>query len=87
MKPPPLKLAGDRTVFRALELQQTGTVPAGRVMFCRGRKVLGYADVARLGNIFEIPKGADTICVSAADLQDVKEWIATSSSTEGYNGR
>jgi hypothetical protein len=75
MKPPPFKLDGDRTVFKALELLQLGTVPAGRVMWCRGRKVLGYADVAGLGNIFEIPKGADTMCVSAADITEVKEWL------------
>jgi hypothetical protein len=75
VKPPPFKLAGDRTVFKELELQRTGTVTPGRVMFCRGRKILGYADVAALGNIFEIPKGADTLCVSLEDADDVKEWL------------
>jgi hypothetical protein len=75
MRPPPFKLSGDRTVFKELELQQTGTVPAGRVMFCRGRKVLGYADVATLGNIFMIPKGADILCVALEDADDFKEWL------------
>lgn len=75
MKPAPLKLAGDRLRFRELALLQVGTVPAGRVMWCHGRKVLGYADVAKLGNIFAIPKGADTLCVSASDFSDLKEWL------------
>ena len=76
MKPPPFKLDGDRTVFQELTLQRLGTVPPGRVMFCRGRKVLGYADVASLGNIFAIPKGADTMCVLAEDLGDIEGWLA-----------
>jgi hypothetical protein len=78
MKPPPFKLDGDRTVFKELELQATGTVPAGRVMWCRGRKVLGYADVAGLGNIFEIPRGCNTMCVSPADHADLLAWLAGS---------
>jgi len=76
MKPPPFKLDGDRTVFKALTLLQLGTVPAGRVMWCRGRQVLGYNDVATLGNIFTIPKGADTLCVSATDFADIQAWLA-----------
>jgi len=28
-----------------------------------------------LGDIFKIPKGADTLCVSAADLADMREWL------------
>jgi hypothetical protein len=50
-------------------------VPAGRVMFCRGRKILNYADVAVLAKIFQIPKGTTEICVSGADYADIKEWI------------
>lgn len=75
VKPPPVKLTGDRQRWRELELQRTGTVTPGRVMFCRGRKVLGYADVATLGNIFMIPKGADTLCVALEDADDIKEWL------------
>ena len=33
------------------------------------------ADVATLGNIFMIPKGADTLCVSLEDADDIKEWL------------
>ncbi len=75
MKPPGTLGVTDRYRLKELTLQQAGTVPAGRVMWCRGRKVLGYNDVSQLGNIFAIPKGADTICVSAADFADVKEWL------------
>jgi hypothetical protein len=76
MKPPPFKLDGDRTVFKQLTLQHTNTVPAGRVMWCRGRQVLGYNDVSQLGNIFAIPKGADTLCVSPADYDEIMSWLA-----------
>jgi hypothetical protein len=50
----------DRCRLKELELQQAGTVPAGRVMWCRGRQVLGYADIGELVNVFAIPKGANT---------------------------
>jgi len=75
MKPAATLSITDRQRWRELELQRTGTVTPGRVMFCRGRKVLGYADVATLGNVFAIPKGADILCVSLEDADDIKEWL------------
>ena len=75
MKPDkPVASVTERYRWRELELQRTGTVPAGRVMFCQGRKILGYADVATL-SVVRIPKGADVMCVSLADADDIKEWI------------
>ena len=65
----------DRYRLKELILTKSMAVPAGRVMFCRGRKILNFADVAVLANIFQIPKGATEICVSAADHADIKEWI------------
>jgi hypothetical protein len=65
----------DRYRLKELTLTKSMAVPAGRVMFSRGRKILNYADVAYLANIFKIPKGATEICVSAADYADIKEWI------------
>jgi hypothetical protein len=65
----------DRYRLKELTLTKSMAVPAGRVMFCRGRKILNYADVAYLANIFKIPKGATEICVSAADYADIKDWI------------
>jgi hypothetical protein len=75
MKPAAVLSVTDRQRWRELELQRTGTVTPGRVMFCRGRKVLGYADVATLGNVFFIPKSADTLCVSLEDADEIKEWL------------
>lgn len=74
MKPAPIGVT-DRYRFRELALQPAGAVPPGRVMWCRGRKVLGYADIAELVNVFVIPRGADTMCVSAADHGDLREWL------------
>jgi hypothetical protein len=55
--------------------EKSGAVPPGRVMFCRGRSVLGYGDVDDLSRIFEIPKGTNTVCLAAEDIADVREWL------------
>ena len=75
MKPAVALGVTDRYRLKELTLQQAGTVTPGRVMFCRGRKIIGYGDVGRLGEFTYVPKGTDTICLSAADYSDVKEWI------------
>ena len=75
MRPATTLTVTDRYKLKEFALKQLMTVPAGRVMFCRGRKILNFADVAVLANIFQIPKGATEICVSAADHADIKEWI------------
>lgn len=75
MKPAAAISVTDRYRLKELALQSLGTIPHGRVMFCRDRKVLGYGDVADLANVFKIPKGANIICVSTADYPDVVEWL------------
>jgi hypothetical protein len=65
----------DQTRLRSLKLEQSGTATPGRVIFCRGRSVLGYGDVSKLGDFLYIPKSADTVCVSGADWSDVKGWM------------
>jgi hypothetical protein len=65
----------DRYKLKELTLTKSMAVTAGRVMYCRGRKILGYADVADLAQIFGIPRGTTEICVSSADFADIKEWI------------
>ena len=75
MKPTAIISVTDRYRLKELALQSTATVTPGRVMFCRDRKVLGYADVAELANVFKIPKGANTLCVSTADYPDIREWL------------
>jgi hypothetical protein len=75
MKPVTTLTVTDRYKLKEFALKQLMTVPAGRVMYCRGRKILGYADVADLAQIFGIPRGTTEICVSSADFADIKEWI------------
>jgi hypothetical protein len=65
----------DQTRLRSLKLERSQVPAPGRVMFCRGRKVLGHGDVARLADFYHIPKNADTLCLSPADFDDVREWI------------
>jgi hypothetical protein len=75
MKPAATISVTDRYRLKELSLEKAGTVTPGRVMFCRDRKVLSYGDVADLGNVFKIPKGANMLCVSPADYADVREWL------------
>jgi hypothetical protein len=75
MRPATTLTVTDRYKLKEFALRQLMTVPAGRVMFCRGRKILGYADVTDLAKIFGIPRGTTEICVSSADYADIREWI------------
>jgi hypothetical protein len=75
MKPAASLSVTDQYKLKQLTLTRSMAVPAGRVMFCQGRKILNYADVADLAQIFNIPKGTTEICVSGADYADIKEWI------------
>jgi hypothetical protein len=65
----------DQTRLRQLKLERSQVLEAGRLMFCRGRSIIGYGHVGRLANFNYIPKNADTICLSPADFDDVREWI------------
>ena len=75
MKPATSLSITDRYRLKEITLTRSMAVPAGRVMFCKGRKIVSYADVPDLAQIFKIPKGTTEICVSAADHADIKEWI------------
>lgn len=65
----------DRQRLKELALERTATVPIGRVMFCGNRRILGFADIGELGNVFNIPKDTNTLCVSPPDYRTIKEWI------------
>lgn len=65
----------DQMRLRQLKLAQSEVPGPGRLMFCRGRKILGYGDVSKLGDYRYIPDRADAVCLSAADYSDVKEWL------------
>lgn len=66
--------AADQMRIRLLKLQRSAMPPPGRVMFWRGRKLLGHGDVAKLGDFLAIPKDADTVYASDADYDDLKAW-------------
>lgn len=76
MKPAvPFARAADQMRLRLLTLEKSQIPPPGRVMFRRGRRIIGHGDVAKLGDRRAIPDEADTVCVSVTDFPDVKEWL------------
>lgn len=70
----PFSKVPDQFRLRSLKLEQSMVPQPGRVMFCRGRKIIGYGDVGELGERGVIPDAADTICIAAADFEDVRSW-------------
>jgi hypothetical protein len=75
MKPAAAFTAADQTRLRQLKLEHSQVPGPGRVMFCRGRKILGYGEVSKLGDFLYIPKNADALSLSPADFEDVRGWI------------
>lgn len=75
MKPAAPFAKTDQQRMRSLTFERSQVPPPGRVMFCRGHRILSHGDVGKLGDFLYIPKEADTVCVSAADYNDVKEWL------------
>lgn len=65
----------DRYRLKELTLQESAVLPAGKVMWCQGRKILGYGSIDNLARVSAIPSRADTACISAADFRRIKDWI------------
>jgi len=65
----------DRYRLKGLILEQSQIVPAGKLWWCRGRKIIQHGTIGDLARVALIPKEADTLCVSAADYPAVKGWI------------
>ena len=78
MAAPATKLTSvtQRYKIKDLKWERSSAIIGGRLMFCRGRKILGYGSVENLHRVALIPPGADTLVVSAADYDDLKAWIA-----------
>ena len=65
-----------RSALKDIAWQESQVVPPGRVMLCRGRKILGYGVIADLAHVKSLTlQGVNTICVSPSDFKDVKEWV------------
>jgi len=76
MSAPGIKLSvTQRYALKDMTLEKSQAIPAGRVMFCKGRKILAFGDVTDLIRARFIAPRADTLCLSAADYDDVKAWI------------
>lgn len=65
----------DRQRLKELTLERTATVPPGKVMWCRDRKVLSFSKVDDLANVVAVPRLANRLCVSPSDYLTIKEWI------------
>lgn len=65
----------DRYKLKELSWQQSDIVQLGRVMWCQGRKVLGFGKVEELSRVTLIPPGADTACLAPSDYADVQRWL------------
>jgi hypothetical protein len=77
MTAPAIKLTvTQRERLKALTLEQRQVVTPGRVMLCKGRRVVGYCDIDELGNTKTIEAQATLICLSPADYADVVRWLA-----------
>ena len=76
MTAPAIKLTvTQRERLRALKWEKSNAIIAGRVMLCKGRAIVGYCDVDELANAKGIEARCNTVVLSAADYDDVQEWL------------
>jgi hypothetical protein len=77
MTAPNIKLTlTQRERFKLLAFEESQTVTPGRVMLCKGRRIVGYCNIDDLANTRTIEAKATTVCLSPADFADVKRWLA-----------
>ena len=65
----------DRARLKALKLEQSQVLPAGKVWFCQGRSIVTRSNLSLMSVAVVVPGRADTLCVAAADYEAVKGWI------------
>jgi hypothetical protein len=76
MTAPATKLSvTQRYRLRDLIFEKSAAVTPGRVMLCKGRKIVGFCNVADLANASAIAGRCNTLCLSVADYDDVREWL------------
>lgn len=80
MTAPAIKLTvTQRERLRALTWEKSQAVIPGRVMLCKGRAIVGYCNVDELAHTKSVEATrANTICLSAADYDDVQQWLRAS---------
>jgi hypothetical protein len=73
----PALSATDRYRLKQLVLEQSTVLPAGRVWWCFGRKIVAQGKLADAGKIVTMGRGSNinTLCVSFQDYDAVKEWL------------
>jgi hypothetical protein len=77
MTAPAIKLTvTQRQRLKLLKLEERQVVIPGRVMLCKGARVVGYCDLDELANTKAIEALANTVCLSPADYADVMRWLA-----------
>ncbi|HEX4114156.1 MAG TPA: hypothetical protein VH020_16605 [Stellaceae bacterium] len=64
-----------RYALKDLAWEKSQAVTPGRVMLCKGRKIVGYCDVADLAHGSAIAARCNTVCLSASDYDDVQAWL------------
>lgn len=64
-----------RYLLKDLQWEKSQAVTPGRVMLCKGRRVVGYCDVAELGHAKMIAERCNTVCLSVADFDEVQAWL------------
>lgn len=76
MTAPAIKLTvTQRERLRSLTFEARAVVTPGRVMLCKGRRIVGYCDVDELANTKAIEAQTTVICLSPADYDDVQRWL------------
>jgi hypothetical protein len=65
----------DRAKLKAMTLERSQVLPAGKVWFCAGRDIVLKTNLSLMEAALVIPHQADTLAVSAADFPAIREWI------------
>ena len=71
------ELAADLLSFKVkvLALGDPAQLPPGRVMLCKGRRIVGYCNVEELAQAKTIAARASNVCVSPLDWPDLEAWL------------
>lgn len=63
----------NRYALKALKLEASQVLHEGMAWLCQGKAIVRTMPLSRV--TFPLPKGVNTLCVSASDLETVRTWI------------